>query len=42
MTWDNLVNIVVLGPKLLKEMEKEVKDQTESESSTGKTEKLCR
>ena len=24
MTWDNLVNRVVLGPELLKEMEKEV------------------
>ena len=24
LTWDNLVNRVVLGPKLLKEMEQEV------------------
>ena len=24
MTWDNLVNRVVLGPKLLKDMEQEV------------------
>ena len=24
MTWDNLVNIIVLGPELLKEMEQEV------------------
>ena len=24
VTWDNIVNMVVLGPKLLKEMEQEV------------------
>ena len=24
MTWDNLVNMLVLGPELLKEMEQEV------------------
>ena len=43
MTWDNLVDMIVLGPELLKEMEQEVaKIKKNLKRNPGLTEKLCR
>ena len=42
VTWDNPVNRVVLGPIAQRNGAGGCKDQEESESSIGQTEKLCR
>ena len=43
MTWDNIVNTIVLGPELLKEMEQEVvKIKQNMKAARDRQKNLCR